>query len=105
MRSTRKTTTTRQTAKLTLVALSLAVTLGGWAALAQEDNQPASLAPGSMVQTLDLPPIPTLAQPLAGGGFLAPHTQVSPPLDLPPIPAVSAPAPIVRPIARTRSSR
>ncbi|MFQ5855253.1 MAG: hypothetical protein ACE5LU_06385 [Anaerolineae bacterium] len=97
---------TRQTAKFTLVTLSLATTLGTWATLAQDDGRPAPVIPEVVVQTLDLPPIPTLVRPPAANGFGGVgKIDAGVPLQLPPIPAVSAPAPITRPIARTRSSR
>ncbi len=96
---------TRPGVKASLVALSLATTLGIWAALARNDNRPASVAPDAIVQTLDLPAIPTLVRPPATGGTGAGQPQTGAGPDLPPIPAVSAPVPIPQPIARTRSSR
>ncbi len=99
---------TRPTLKTSLVALSLAATLGGWAVLAQQDvqhnGQPIALAPEPVVQSIELAPIPTVARPPASGaeGISAPGVA---PLELPPIPDVSAPAAAPRPIARTRSSR
>lgn len=96
---------TRATVKAGLVALSLVATLGSWAALARNDGQPAPPAPELVVQTLDLPPIPTLARPSVAGEPIIPDIAASSTRDLPPIPMIDTLAPRPDPIARTRSSR
>lgn len=96
---------TRLTVKTGLVALSLVITLGSWAVLAQDDSRPKPVPPEAVVQPLDLPPIPTLVRPPAARGGSTVDVPGPVPLDLPPIPAVSAPVPRPRPFTRTRSSR
>lgn len=109
-------TTTRQIVKASLVSLSLAATLGGWALLARQGPPETPGTPEPVMQTLDLRPIPTLARPSVAGDLDArdgtlgsiPSPQPVPTLSAPtlrPIPVVSAPTPLPRPIVRTRSSR
>ncbi len=103
--------TTKRTLKTGIAILSVAATLGAWAALARNDAQTQTVAlnnlnnPQPVVRTLALPPVPTVVRPPAAAAPSAPSVQGSPALNLPPIPAVSAPVRVVRPVARTRSSR
>lgn len=99
---------TRVTLKTGIAILSVAATLGTWAVLARNDGEAQSAAlnsPEPIVRVLELPPVPTVVRPPVMTGPSAPSVQGNPGLNLPPIPAVSAPVRIVRPVARTRSSR
>lgn len=84
----------RRTVKAGLVALSLTATLGTWAILARNDGQSAPSPSEPVVQSLDLPPIPTVARPPVAGEPLLANARPKAARDLLPIP-----------IARTRSSR
>jgi hypothetical protein len=98
---------TRAGLKVALAVLSLAATAGGWAALAGSDTQPWTLT--EPLPTIADPP-PTVTRPLPTVTRPLPTvTRPLPTLAQPPAKSVvgelTTTARVIRPIARTRSSR
>jgi|GEM_PF-2957044 len=93
-------TMTRLAVKSGLAALSLAATLAGWGFLAYRDVQGDVQPAQAVVESPDLPPIPEVAGPPPEANGMASLVQESLAGGQP-----SLPAKVVRPVARTRSSR
>jgi hypothetical protein len=93
---------TRRSIKVSIVALSLAATLGSWTAMAQNTTQATSTASGPIVRTTNARPVPTVVRPPASNRFGSSSAQAG---ALPVIPQVSSQAWRPQPMTRTRSSR